>query len=105
MRLSVKHPLIQTQDIRLAEQQIEILQRFSQPEAFLRIILHRRGTRDVVDGRVAELRVRVFLDRLEHGPARIAVVGVPCYAVEVEDRFYGFGAGRVLDLEYRRDER
>lgn len=38
MRLSVQHPIVQTPLVRLVEQQVEVLQRLSQPERLLRIL-------------------------------------------------------------------
>lgn len=38
MRLGVQHPIIQTPLVRLIEQQVEVLERLSQPERLFRIL-------------------------------------------------------------------
>lgn len=92
MSLSIKNPLIQTNNPLIRKQQIEILQRLREPETFHFVIETGRRGHDVVDGAVAIHGRGVFLDGLEHFPACFAPVRVAGYAVHVPDGFDGFGA-------------
>ena len=68
--------MIQIHDVRLAEDQIEILQRLRHPEALHPIALRRIGYGDVVQRRVGKLRLAILDDRVEHLPSYVLQRGV-----------------------------
>ena len=87
MSLGVKYELVERQQIAIiAEQQVEILQRFSHEETLHLVpITHIVRIFDVVDGGVALGKAGVFLEGLEHLPAPVAVRLVACEAVEIDE--------------------
>lgn len=95
MRLSIQHPLIQTHHIRLAIQQIKILQRLRQPETLHRVLLIHICLLAIhaAYGAVPEGGAGGGDDGFKHCPAFGGPDGGAGQAVEVEDGFYCFGAG------------
>lgn len=78
----LQNPFIQTQDVRLREEEVEVLERLGRPERLHLVAQKGRRARDVRDGRVSKIGARVSLDRLEHLPAlflpgRVAGDSVP----------------------------
>jgi hypothetical protein len=98
MRLGIKHPLVQTNNIRLTEHQIEILQRLRRPEALHAIILLRRDLRHVNERRVSELRSGAAFDGFEHCPGAVEEALVAGDAVEEEEGLDGFGTEVVFGV-------
>jgi hypothetical protein len=90
MRLGVKHPLVQTNNIRLTKHQIEILQRLRRPETLHAIILLRRDLRHVNERRVSELGSGAAFDGFEHCPGAVEEGLVAGDAVEEEEGLDGF---------------
>jgi hypothetical protein len=101
MRLSIQHPIIQTHNLLVLEQQIKVLERLGQPEALHRVLERGLGLGHVVDGAIAVLGARVPVHGLEHAPARGAPVRRARQPVHVPHGFDGFGAERVLAFFFR----
>lgn len=93
MRLGIQHPLIQTDDVGLREEQVVVLERLGEPEALHLVLQAGLGLRDVVDGAVGKLGAGGLDGGLEHAPALVHPFGVAGDAVHVPYGFYGFGAG------------
>lgn len=96
MRLSIQHPFIQAHDAFLRKKEVEVFQRFGEPETLHAIAQLGRRLGHIVNGRVAKLGRRVCNDGLEHAPPGVAPVGGAGNAVHVPYRFYGFGAACTL---------
>lgn len=87
--------VIQADQARLAENQVEILERLGHPEALALVELERHlalGHRDISNSRVREFRHGGVLDGFKHAPGRVLQRRVARDAVEDEDGFDGFGA-------------
>lgn len=97
MRLSIQHPLIQTHHVRLAIQQVKILQRLREPETLHRVLLIHLCPLAIhtPHGAVPDLGARGGDDGFEHCPALFGPDGGAGDAVQVEDGFDCFGAGDV----------
>jgi len=101
MSLSVKNIFIQTDKIRLAKDQKEILQRLRHPETLTTINLWRILLKHIMNPRIRNLSPGDPVNSGKHVPSNILVFGVSSDAVEDEDRFDGFRAedvSRVADL-------
>lgn len=101
MRLGIQHPVIETDQVLLCKQEIEVLQRLSEPEALHGVVELRDGFCHIVDGRVTVLGCRCAVHGFEHAPPGFAPVRVACDAVHVPHRLDCFGAGGVLVLLVR----
>jgi len=89
MRLRIKHPIIQTNPIRVIKNQIQILERFRQPKTllFIRLIPPAGGSHVPYTG-IAVGRTGCRRDMLEGLPGSVLVSFVSCYSVGVEVGFY-----------------
>ena len=87
-----QYVIIQTHDLRIAEQQIEVLERLGQPKRLHFVTQARFGRRDVTDGRKAVRSFGGAIDGFEHGPALVTPALVTGDAVHDEDGLDGFGS-------------
>ncbi len=95
MRLRVEHELVQVQDLGLAEDGVEVLQRLRQPEALHLVVLARLLGRHVVDLCARDRGLGMLFDLRKHAPGGVLEGFVAGQAVQDEDRFDGFGAQDV----------
>ncbi len=93
MSLSIQDPLVQTNSVRRRIQQVEVLERFRQPETLHFVDLRRLLDGDVAESRVAEFSRRVLDDGLEHLPAFVLPAAVTRNAIHVPHGFDRFGSG------------
>lgn len=96
MRLRVKNIFIQADNIRLRENKIEILQRLCRPEALHLIFLLWWIGCTISQSRMRDIRSRMLLDCLEHGPRFILQCRITRDAVHYEYRFDGFWAEDIF---------
>ena len=87
-------PFIQAHHIRRAKKQIQVLERFYQPEALYLIGIRGVYVCDVVDGAVPECDARVILDGVEYFPALFVPDLVAADTIHDVDRLDGFGSGK-----------
>src|ERR1700678_1737295 len=92
MCLSVENPAVQTDQVRLAKNQIEVLYHFRVPKALHGIHLERRIPHNVNELRVPKLRLSPPIDRLEHVPRHVSVLRIARDAVHVEEALEGLRA-------------
>ena len=93
MSLGIEDELIQADHIRLAEYQIEILQRLCGPEALHAVRLQRLRDSAIRERGVRDVSLGVLDDVLEHFPGAVLKRLLACDAVENEDGFNGLRAG------------
>jgi hypothetical protein len=88
MSFGIEDELVQTYLVRVGEDEIEVFQRFSQPEAFHAVVsLHWRFHHVTYCG-VAEVCLGVVADCLPHLPSNVLVLRIARDPVHVEYRFY-----------------
>ena len=85
MRFRIQNILIQTNDTRLAENQIEILQRLRRPVALHAIHSLWLLFRDIVERRIRYVRLGRILDSAKHPPRPVLQRLITCDAVKNED--------------------
>ena len=91
MRLCIKDPFVQRDDVFAAKQQIEIFQRLGEPEALHRVSRARYSLGDIIYGRVAVRGARGGADIVEHAPTGLAPVRIAGDTVHVVNGFNSFG--------------
>ncbi len=92
---NLQNPLIQTHNLGLTENQIEVLQRLRGPETLHPIRFRWWIRRNVVERRVGELGAGMTGNGFEHNPGGILEGGVAGDAIEDEEGLDGFGSGGV----------
>lgn len=81
----------------VAEQQVEILERFAQEERLHHVTRSRvQHILHVANGRVSVLDARVRLERLEYGPAHVLVRGVAGQRVKVVQTLDELGSQQIV---------
>ena len=98
MTLCIKHPLIQIHDMRLCKEQVIILERFAQPEAFHLILELGLLFHDVVNGTVGNFGACSADGSFEHFPTFIHPTAVASDAVHVEYGFNGFRSIQTVSI-------
>lgn len=86
-----QHIIIQTDNVRIAEKQKEILQRLGQPKTFHLVQEEGLLGRYITDGRGAVFACRVLINSFEHLPALFTPIGVASHTIHDKDGFYSFG--------------
>jgi hypothetical protein len=88
-REHIQNVVVQANQIWLAKDQVEILERLGQPEALHAVCLTWLDLGHVVDGRICNVGFGGVLNAFEHLPSDILICLVTCDAVEDEDGFNG----------------
>ena len=76
MCLNIDHVVIQTDHFRLAEDEVEVLQCFAEPEALHFIAFRGSGVGNIFERSVGDLGLGCILNALEHLPSCILQRGV-----------------------------
>ena len=95
MRFSVEDKIVQTYHIWFTENEVEVLQRFCQPEAFHTVILLWWCLRDVSNCSIGKLRLSMGADCLEHLPCNILILRLARDSVHIKYRLDRFGPENV----------
>ena len=96
--LGIEHILVEWYEIRIiTEQQKQILQRLSEPEA-LHLVPEAGICRrlDVVDGGVALRQASVLLKALEYPPAPLPVYWITCDPVQIKQALHCLGTLQIV---------
>lgn len=96
MSFGVEDIIIQTHEIWLGEDEVEVLQRLGHPEGLLRVVLEAFWIRNVAEGGIRILGLCQLRDGFKHAPGVVLVIGVARHAVKIEDGFDCFGSGVLV---------
>lgn len=102
MRLGIQYPLVKAYNIGFGIQQVEVLERFGEPETLHRVVFVRTGQEDTADGAMAGLGLRRCDDGLEHLPTFLLPGGIARDAVHVP---HGFDSFRAIEGQVRSEHR
>lgn len=86
-RKHVQHIFVQADQTRVAEDQIEVFKRFSQPEALHAVYLGWIDLRHILDGGVCNIGSGCAFDALVHFPGNVLIGPIASDAVENKDGF------------------
>lgn len=95
-REHLQNIVVQTDQIRLAKNKVEVLERLGQPEALHTVRLGWYGLGHIVNCRIGEVGLGGILYALKHFPSDIVIFLVSCDAVEDENGFNGFWSAMVF---------
>lgn len=110
MRLRVEDIIIEADKTWLAEDKVEVFERFGEPKGLHLVfliggeILRVGGYGDVLNGGIGDICTSETRDSLKHGPSSILVRSVTCDTIVDEDRFDGFGARSQRSEDVNRSE-
>lgn len=98
MSFCVEHPLIQRQNIVVAEDQKQVLEEFCEQERLLHIVLLRTRVVDVADSGIADGALAVLLQVLHVVPCPLSVFFVFCGSPQIEPCLNDFGAQNIVGI-------
>jgi len=85
MRFGVEDKFIQTDDVMVTENKVEVFERFGQPKALHTVILFWWRIHNIPKGCVAKLCPRMSLNCLEHVPCHILIFDFARQSEHVKD--------------------